>query len=434
MSETLLATVRALQVTDPDIGFKSLLAKLREQQPDLEATSKEVRKALAALKAESDAKAATSDAAVAASASTLLAAADEGGAPPPASQLITLIFYLIRLQIYILRFYLAGVFSAVVRSVFVAARSICLLVTAAAAAAPPAAEEGGAPPPASLPPNLACIGCGRLPSDMDDEREKHLVCHKCVKQKLPTTYWCGIDCPANPGAWKLHAVFHKEVKKHRQKTEDGGVTRQRCREVAELDARAAAETGDKYTGLMAECARYASEADWRRSARACRKAIALEPYHCTAYFNLGSALNNSGHKVEAAQRYLEAKERRPVGSDMWARATAEAFDMLMQKECEEVAKPDWWNDEGLKALSARVVRAALDVPAPNYMRAVVLSGAGGASWGAGPRSSAEFTEAAARFDRAAELWPAPAGKAELAVHANQCRRLAIQATIQAMCS
>eukprot|EP00964_Phaeocystis_antarctica_P147309 scaffold113854_cov42-Phaeocystis_antarctica.AAC.1 len=83
MSETLLATVRALQVTDPDIGFKSLLAKLREQQPDLGATSKEVRKALAALKAESDAKAATSDAAVAASASTLLAAADEGGAPPP---------------------------------------------------------------------------------------------------------------------------------------------------------------------------------------------------------------------------------------------------------------------------------------------------------------------------------------------------------------
>eukprot|EP00964_Phaeocystis_antarctica_P113385 scaffold77424_cov55-Phaeocystis_antarctica.AAC.2 len=71
MSETLLATVRVLQVTDPDIGFKPLLAKLREQQPDLGATSKEVRKALAMLKAESEAKAA------------LLAAADEGGAPPP---------------------------------------------------------------------------------------------------------------------------------------------------------------------------------------------------------------------------------------------------------------------------------------------------------------------------------------------------------------
>ena len=150
---------------------------------------------------------------------------------------------------------------------------------------------------------------------------------------------------------------------------------------------------------------------------------------------LGRATSNSGHKIEASQRFLEAKQRYPAaGSEDWAQATALAFEMLMQEDDCSEAKPDWWNDEGLKALSARVVRAALDVPAPNYMRAVVLSGAGGASWGAGPRSSAEFTEAAARFDRAAELWPAPAGKAELAVHANQCRRLAIQATIQAMCS
>ena len=29
-----------------------------------------------------------------------------------------------------------------------------------------------------------------------------------------------------------------------------------------------------------------------------------------AYFNLGNALNQSGHNVEAAQRYLEARERR----------------------------------------------------------------------------------------------------------------------------
>ena len=32
--------------------------------------------------------------------------------------------------------------------------------------------------------------------------------------------------------------------------------------------------------------------------------------------------------------------------------------MLAQEECVEVSKPEWWNDEGLKALSARVVRAA----------------------------------------------------------------------------
>ena len=47
-------------------------------------------------------------------------------------------------------------------------------------------------------------------------------------------------------------------------------------------------------------------------------------------------------------------------SKLWAEATADAFDMLKQEECAEVAKPEWWNDEGLKALSATVVRAAPD--------------------------------------------------------------------------
>ena len=43
MSETLLEAVRALRVADPDLGQKPLLAKLREQQPDLGAGTKEVR-------------------------------------------------------------------------------------------------------------------------------------------------------------------------------------------------------------------------------------------------------------------------------------------------------------------------------------------------------------------------------------------------------
>ena len=47
----------------------------------------------------------------------------------------------------------------------------------------------------------------------------------------------------------------------------------------------------------------------RRAARAYREAIALRPDKPEAYYNLGMVLNNSGHYVEAAQRYLEAKER-----------------------------------------------------------------------------------------------------------------------------
>ena len=55
-----LETVRGLRVADPDLGVKplALLAKPREQQPDLEAGTKEVREAVNALKAESEAKAA----------------------------------------------------------------------------------------------------------------------------------------------------------------------------------------------------------------------------------------------------------------------------------------------------------------------------------------------------------------------------------------
>ena len=43
MSEALLAALRGLHVADPDLGVKPLLAKLREQQPDLGAGTKEVR-------------------------------------------------------------------------------------------------------------------------------------------------------------------------------------------------------------------------------------------------------------------------------------------------------------------------------------------------------------------------------------------------------
>jgi hypothetical protein len=60
--------------------------------------------------------------------------------------------------------------------------------------------------------------------------------------------------------------------------------------------------------------------------------------------------------------------------EVWAWATAGAFSMLKQKACAEVAKPEWWSDEGLKALSARVVRAAPDDADAHRMRAEVKCG------------------------------------------------------------
>ena len=351
MSEALLGALRGLRVADPDLGAKPLLAKLREQQPDLGAGTREVREALKALKAESEVTAAAA--------------------------------------------------------------------AAAAVAAVPATDEGGAPSNAAL--SLACIGCFRLPSDMDDDREKHPICGMCRDEKLPTTYLCGDDCPANPGAWQLHGVFHKKLKKARKKREDGGATQQQNRGNAEKQARAAAQTGDAHLELMAEGIRYMSKEDWRRAARTFREAISLKPDEPVAYFNLGKALVASGHNAEAAQRFLEAKEHYPVGSKYWAEATAVAFDVLRQENCGEVAKPEWWNDEGLKALSARVVRAVPNEANVLSMRAVVLSGAGGDAWGVGPRSAAELDEAATHFGRAAVMHSAPAVKAQLAGLAGWCR-------------
>ena len=135
-------------------------------------------------------------------------------------------------------------------------------------------------------------------------------------------------------------MFHKKLRKLRKKTEDGGAIQQQNREIAERVGRRAVQSGDKYDELMAEGARYASKQDCRKAAKAYREAIALRPDRPEAYYNLGGVLANSGHDVEAAQRLLEAKERAPVGSERWAGATAEAFDMLRQKECSEVAKPE----------------------------------------------------------------------------------------------
>ena len=71
MADGLLEAVRGLRLADPELGPKPLLAKLREQRPDLGAGNKEVREALLALKAESEA--------------TEAAAAPPAAAVPPAA-------------------------------------------------------------------------------------------------------------------------------------------------------------------------------------------------------------------------------------------------------------------------------------------------------------------------------------------------------------
>ena len=230
-------------------------------------------------------------------------------------------------------------------------------------------------------------------------------------------------------------MFHKKLRKQRKTAEDGGALQfrtyvcdfaeslrfRRCknREVAEEAARDAAQTGDEYVKLVAEGTRYMAKEDYRKAAKVNREAIALKPDEPAAYYNLGNALSISGHLVEAAQRYLEAKERCPVGSELWAIATAAAFVKLNLEECDEVAKPEWWNDEELKVLSAKVMRAAHNHRAAHCMRAEVLGICD--SWVAGPRSAAELQKAAEHFDRAATLCNPSELRDQLVGYADWCR-------------
>ena len=181
-----------------------------------------------------------------------------------------------------------------------------------------------------------------------------------------------------------------------------------------------------YLELLAEAARCVSKKDWAKADRAYRELIALRPDEAPLHFNLAAVLSNSGHKVEAVQRFLEAKERAPVNSEYWAVATASAFEMLRQCQTENsvVAKPDWWNDEGLKALSAMVARAAPSNETTNIMRADVLSLRGCSAWHVGPRSAAEIMEAAMYYERAATM-SAAAPAIDLRTVAGQCRSQAV---------
>ena len=104
---------------------------------------------------------------------------------------------------------------------------------ATAAATPATADEGAGGAP-SQGVSLACVGCGRQPWQLG--KKKFQVCPWCAEKKLPATFWCGKDCPANPEAWGKHKAWHKELKVQQERREDGGVAQQRNRELAERDA------------------------------------------------------------------------------------------------------------------------------------------------------------------------------------------------------
>ena len=133
------------------------------------------------------------------------------------------------------------------------------------------------------------------------------------------------------------------------------------------------------------------------------------PRQPSAYYNLGVLCSNEDRSVDAAHNFLDAATRFSEGCADWASSTALAFDHLISPECNEVAKPEWWNDESLKARSKTVARVACAESGyqcrlnGHLMRMNVLSGQI-PGWKLGPRSAEDLSEAATHAGLAAQLF------------------------------
>jgi len=258
------------------------------------------------------------------------------------------------------------------------------------------------------PASLLCVNCARPPPP---HRRTWNRCVRCAELNLPSTYYCGDECAQ--AHWPKHQAYHKAQKKIAKQIRDSDTVLQNDRSAVEAQAREAERTGDELDKRAAAAVALMAEGDLHATAKAWRKIIKEWPGGPTAYHNLALVMQRSGRFVEAAPMFLKAMELYKDGTENWADSAASAFDELMHPECHEVPKPQWWNDEALKALSARLV-AVCGESHVCAMRARVLSGdarvSSKAHWSAGPRTSAEIKEAATWYRRAAMAIDTPAGK------------------------
>jgi len=264
--------------------------------------------------------------------------------------------------------------------------------------------------------SLLCVSCGLAPPP---HRRTWGSCKLCARRNLPATYYCGDACME--AHWPKHRAWHKAQKERQEKRREGTAADADC-SVAEEAARHAEETGDEYTKLGAAALALMGEEDHHAAAKAWRKIIKKWPDQPEAFFNLGVVLERAARRVESAQMYLKAMELHEDGTKKWADAAASAFETLKLDECDDAPKPEWWNDEALKALSARAVALVPDEPGTSSMRAHVLSGGtlSKRSWNAGPRTSGEVKEAATWFRRAATLAFTPSIKLNCEGRARDC--------------
>ena len=253
-------------------------------------------------------------------------------------------------------------------------------------------------------PSLLCVNCACPPPP---HRRTWGRCTICVERNLPSTYYCGEECMN--AHWPKHQVWHKVQKQQAKEIREGTVA-EHDRSAGEAQAREAERTGSEYLKRFAAALVPMAEGDNHGSAKAWRKIIKEWPDRPGAYCNLAVVLERSNHYAEAAPVQLKAMELSEEGTKRWASSAAGAFDILKHPDCREMPKPEWWNDEALKALSARVAALSPDRHESCGMRARVLSGdaLSKAYWTAGPRTAAEIKEAASWYRRGAMVAHTPA--------------------------
>ena len=270
-------------------------------------------------------------------------------------------------------------------------------------------------------PSLLCFNCARAPPP---HRRTWDRCTLCVERNLPSTYYCGEECMN--AHWPKHKVWHKEQKEWVREMREGGV-RDVELSVADEQAQFAEMTGSELAKRTAAALTLTAEGDIHAAAKAWRKIIKEWP-EPEAYCNLAITLQRSNYNAEAVLMHLKAMELYEDGTKDWAESVASAFDVLKQPDCCEAPKPEWWNDAGLKALSARVVALVPDSYKTCAMRACVLSGdavfCDHGHWNARPRTATEIKEAATWFGRASKLALVPADELAYERAANQCDEVA----------